>query len=766
MRRGKEQLSVLNRQVFNNWSRLPVTYRGSAIAAIPATCLAIALGSWIWSMNMLGNIRRQIEATRDVIAATDNVLIDLLNAETGVRGYGITRNTAYLAPYERAKASLDENLARLETSYQYGVSQAERDRRSVDVARIEQLVDRSMGLLDNTVDMLTTQPGVPITAPSFVDLLDEGKDTVDEARKFVAQLQAQEQNRLNAYTVRRSQLLNATSSIIGLTAGLSLMASTAAVYLFRQLDRDLRSREQLLQESRQLLQAIVGNVVDGVVTLDEYDEIEIFNTAAEQLFGYRAEEVEGRPLDVLLVPQEALGSEASLSEAAMAQTSSAGGPSSEAAGSEVASAETVTTGADNSEVANSEEAVRSRAANAEAASSEEAVSSGAANAEADDSEAANSEEAVSSETLNSTSAGFVAVSSDVSSSTELSISESSDSEASGSEASGSESSGSEAAGSKAAGSEAAGSEAAGVHETGNHALARIQPGQPHQVLGRRRDGSYFPLEISLSEIQFEDRRIAIIRDITQFLETEAKLKARADELDRLTRDLAETNEMLEDRNRELEQFAYVASHDLKAPLRAIANLSEWIEEDLAGQLPPENQQQLHLLRGRVHRMEALINGLLEYSRVGRVESPVERVSLSVLLDEVIDSIDPPDTFTITIPPDLPTLITKRLPLRQVFANLIGNAVKHHDRPDGQVRIGMKDLGDRYEFWVADDGPGIAPEYHRKIFMIFQTLQARDVKESTGVGLSIVKRIVETEGGTIRVDSEEGAGSTFYFTWHK
>ncbi len=746
----------MNRQVFNNWSRLPVAYRGSAIAAIPATCLAIALGSWIWSINTLGSVRRQIEATRDVITATDNVLIDLLSAEAGVWGYGITRNTAYLAPYKRAKASLDENLARLETGYQYGVSQAERDRRNIDLARMEQLVDRSMGLLDETVDMLTTQPEVPITAPSFVGLLDEGKDTVDEARKFVAQLQTQEQNRLNAYTVRRSQLLDTTSSIIGLTAGLSLMASTAAVYLFRQLDRDLRSREQLLQESRQLLQAIVGNVVDGVVTLDEHDEIEIFNTAAEQLFGYRAEEVEGRPLDVLLAPQEALGSEASLSAAAMAQTSSAGGPSSEAAGSEVASAETVTTGADNSEVANSEEAVRSRAANAEAASSEEAVSLGAANAEADDSEAANSEEAVSSETLNSTSAGFVAVSSDVSSSTELSISESSDSEASGSEASGSE----------AAGSKAAGSEAAGVHETGNHALARIQPGQPHQVLGRRRDGSYFPLEISLSEIQFEDRRIAIIRDITQFLETEAKLKARADELDRLTRDLAETNEMLEDRNRELEQFAYVASHDLKAPLRAIANLSEWIEEDLAGQLPPENQQQLHLLRGRVHRMEALINGLLEYSRVGRVESPVERVSLSVLLDEVIDSIDPPDTFTITIPPDLPTLITKRLPLRQVFANLIGNAVKHHDRPDGQVRIGMKDLGDRYEFWVADDGPGIAPEYHRKIFMIFQTLQARDVKESTGVGLSIVKRIVETEGGTIRVDSEEGAGSTFYFTWHK
>lgn len=740
MRRGKEQVSELNRQVFINWSRLPVAYRGAAIAAIPATCLAIALGSWVWSMNTLGGIRRQIEATRDVITATDNVLIDLLNAETGVRGYGITRNTSYLAPYERAKASLDESLNRLEASYQYGASETERDRRHQDVVQIKRLVDQSMGLLDDTVNMLVTQPNVPITAPSFVGLLDEGKDTVDEAREFVARLQRQEQARLSAYTIERSRLLNTTSSIIGLTAGLSLMASTAAVYLFRQLDRELRSREQLLKESRLLLQAIVGNVVDGVVTLDEHDEIEIFNSAAEQLFGYQAHEVEGRPLDVLLAPQESLISEATRSEVAISQTTSSEVTSSEATSSEVTSLA----------------AAPPKAANSEADSSE------AANSE---SEAANSEEAVDLETLDPTSAGFVVIAPEFPGS-ETGESEVTESEAAGSEAGESEVSGSEVSGSEAAESAVVGVGVAGSDGMGNHALARIQPGQPHQVIGQRRDGSQFPLEISLSEIQFEDRRIAIIRDITQFLETEAKLKARADELDRLTRDLAETNEMLEDRNRELEQFAYVASHDLKAPLRAIANLSEWIEEDLSGQLPPENQQQLHLLRGRVHRMEALINGLLEYSRVGRVESPVERVSLSVLLDEVIDSIDPPDTFTITIPPDLPTLITKRLPLRQVFANLISNAVKHHDRPDGQVRIGVKDLGDRYEFSVADDGPGIAPEYHRKIFMIFQTLQARDVKESTGVGLSIVKRIVETEGGTIHLDSEEGAGTTFYFTWNK
>jgi signal transduction histidine kinase len=210
----------------------------------------------------------------------------------------------------------------------------------------------------------------------------------------------------------------------------------------------------------------------------------------------------------------------------------------------------------------------------------------------------------------------------------------------------------------------------------------------------------------------------------------------------------------------------VASHDLKAPLRAIANLSEWIEEDLQGQLPAENQQQMHLLRGRVHRMEALINGLLEYSRVGRMNAPVERVSVPKLLNEIIDSLVPPATFTIELAPHLPTFKTKLLALRQVFSNLLSNAIKHHDAADGRIQVSVKDLGYFYEFAVADDGPGIHPNYHQKIFTIFQTLQARDVKESTGIGLAIVKKIVETEGGTIRIESQENQGATFYFTWPK
>lgn len=290
--------------------------------------------------------------------------------------------------------------------------------------------------------------------------------------------------------------------------------------------------------------------------------------------------------------------------------------------------------------------------------------------------------------------------------------------------------------------------------------------QKWKTMGLRKIGSPFPAEISISNLQVEDRLIVIIRDISQFEDAQAKLQARADELVRLTAMFAQTNSTLEDRNQELEQFAYVASHDLKAPLRAIANLSEWLEEDLGEQLSSENQHQMRLLRGRVQRMDALINALLSYSRIGRSQIPLEIVNVGELLSEILDSLNPPLTFVIEIQPNMPVFHTKRLLLRQVFANLISNAIKHHDRTNGHITIAWRDQGRFYEFAVRDDGHGIAEQYHDRIFVIFQTLEARDTKEGTGIGLSIVKKIVETEGGAVRVESQEGNGATFYFTWLK
>jgi PAS domain S-box-containing protein len=217
-------------------------------------------------------------------------------------------------------------------------------------------------------------------------------------------------------------------------------------------------------------------------------------------------------------------------------------------------------------------------------------------------------------------------------------------------------------------------------------------------------------------------------------------------------------------NAELDQFAYVASHDLKAPLRGIASLSQWLEEDLGPVLTDQTREQLRLLQGRVHRMEALIDGILNYSRAGRTRHKVETVEVGKLLTEVVEMVSPRPGSRIEFPPGLPVLRTERVPLQQVFMNLINNALKHSRREDTHVRIGTRSAGAFVEFSVADNGQGIAPEYHERIWVIFQTLEARDKVEGTGIGLSVVKKIVESRGGRVWVESSEGAGASFHFTW--
>ncbi len=223
---------------------------------------------------------------------------------------------------------------------------------------------------------------------------------------------------------------------------------------------------------------------------------------------------------------------------------------------------------------------------------------------------------------------------------------------------------------------------------------------------------------------------------------------------------------LERRNQELESFVHVVSHDLKAPLRAISNLSQWIEEDFQGTISAHSQQQMTLLRSRVHGMEAKIDGLLDYARIGKMDAEIELVATGELVAEVVEMLAPAPTFKISIAPDLPILSANRLLLSQVFANTIGNAIEHHDRADGSISISGQARSDFYEFAIADDGVGIAPEHHERIFRIFQAVNPQNRSDSTGIGLAIVKKIVEAEGGTIRLESQLGKGTTFYFTWPK
>jgi signal transduction histidine kinase len=232
----------------------------------------------------------------------------------------------------------------------------------------------------------------------------------------------------------------------------------------------------------------------------------------------------------------------------------------------------------------------------------------------------------------------------------------------------------------------------------------------------------------------------------------------------------EKNDLLDQKQvltEELREFAHVASHDLKAPLRAISLLAGWIEQDVqgSGSAGPETLDNLRLMRERADRLKMLLEGLLAYACVGQADAPAETVDIGALVGEIANSLGPPPGFVIRFDGEAPVISTPRPPLEHVLQNLISNAVKHHDRPTGEVVISALDVDGMTEIRVADDGPGIAPESQTRVFEIFATLVGADAREASGVGLSIVKKAVERVGGTVRIDSTPSRrGATFIFTW--
>ncbi len=218
-------------------------------------------------------------------------------------------------------------------------------------------------------------------------------------------------------------------------------------------------------------------------------------------------------------------------------------------------------------------------------------------------------------------------------------------------------------------------------------------------------------------------------------------------------------------NEELESFAYIASHDLKSPLRAINNISQWLEEDLAD-ISDTSKDHLKLLRSRIKRMESFLDDLLSYSRAGRNIENTEIISADKLANDVIQLLNIPEAFKVEISDNLKDINIPRMPLEQVFHNLIGNALKHHNKEKDTIIIKGKDIGDFYEFSIKDGGAGIPKEFHEKIFDMFKTLRPRDEVEGSGIGLALVKKILTNFGGSIRLESEINKGTTFTFTWPK
>ena len=246
--------------------------------------------------------------------------------------------------------------------------------------------------------------------------------------------------------------------------------------------------------------------------------------------------------------------------------------------------------------------------------------------------------------------------------------------------------------------------------------------------------------------------VTLLTDITERKAMERRLALHA-------RDLRRTNE-------ELEQFAYVASHDLKAPLRGIENLVTWIEEDLEEVLTGDTRTNMGLLKSRVRRLESLLDDLLAYSRAGRGDVATEPVDTRVLVEELAGLVSPPEGFSIVAGNGLPTLDAAKAPLTQAFQNLIGNAIKHHDHPaNGHVWVDATHAEDMVEFIVTDDGPGIPEQFRERVFGMFQTLKPRDEVEGSGMGLAIVRKLVERQGGKVWLsEGRDGHGLSVHFTW--
>jgi signal transduction histidine kinase len=249
----------------------------------------------------------------------------------------------------------------------------------------------------------------------------------------------------------------------------------------------------------------------------------------------------------------------------------------------------------------------------------------------------------------------------------------------------------------------------------------------------------------------------IIHKIT---EQRNQLALKNNQLEEYTKDLEKTN-------KELDKFASIVSHDLKAPLRAIGNLTGWIEEDAGDTFAPDVRTNFNTIKGRVKRMEDLINAILEYSKADRnVISDETKFNTKDLIDETVDFIGRPEKLVLDLADNLPTITSDRTRMEQIFSNLITNAIKYNDKEQILIKVSVEEQKDGWVFSVRDNGPGIDKLYHEKVFVIFQTLNRRDEVESTGVGLAIVKKIIEDQGGKIWVESELGKGADFKFFWPK
>lgn len=274
-----------------------------------------------------------------------------------------------------------------------------------------------------------------------------------------------------------------------------------------------------------------------------------------------------------------------------------------------------------------------------------------------------------------------------------------------------------------------------------------------ELAAQSKDGKEFPIETQLTPVETQDGPcvLATVVDLSR--------RKRLATTEKLIQELRESNKALD-------EFAYVASHDLRTPLDGINTLAGWIREDCDGILPEASKGHLELLLKRISRMNQLLNDLLEYSRVGRGHNEIQCVDVGGLLESLTQLLAPNPGFQVIPLGEMPVIQTHRGPLEQVFRNLIGNSIKHHSGDSGVIKVSCEDEGEAYAFTVEDDGPGIPEEYQLRVFNMFETLKPRDEVEGSGIGLPLVEKVIRFYGGEISYKTSAAGGAIFRFTWPK
>lgn len=269
-----------------------------------------------------------------------------------------------------------------------------------------------------------------------------------------------------------------------------------------------------------------------------------------------------------------------------------------------------------------------------------------------------------------------------------------------------------------------------------------------------------------ASMKMEELEELVKERANELIEKNNQLKKEIAEREQAELKLAEMLKKVDNANKELKDFASIVSHDLKAPLRGVKTLALWILDDCGDKFDTKATEQMHLLLDRVERIYNLIDGVLRYSKVGQATGQNVQVNLEQFIPEVIDMVVPPEHIKVTVENQLPSIMCEETHIMQLFQNLISNAIKYNDKSEGWIKISCTDEGAFWKFSVSDNGPGIEEKHFERIFRMFQVLSVNENVQGTGVGLTVVKKIVELYGGRIWVESQPGSGSTFFFTFPK